>query len=147
MRLAASSDKAVCLWRDNHELRPPKIAERVVIDATGLVHLVEGKAGGGLRIRDGGLIRGYADGPEACTEFHALRERRGDTATWDIDPESATAREPVRVHQPPREIEAAHQRAWHEHVWTWYADALRARRIRCDDRAAVYTDEPTRTGR
>ena len=139
MRLAGSCEEAIEVWSQQHELRPPKVAQHMVIESNGRVRLIETDTSNQPLMQNGGLIYGYAEGAESATRFHPLRENTSTVAGWELDPKAAIERRPARIDHP--EIVAAHRRAWYEHVWTWYANALRAGRIRVGDEAAVY-DNP-----
>ena len=140
MRLAGTCEEAIDRWSEQRELRAPKVAQHVVIESDGTVHLIETDTTDKPLVRNGGRIYGYAEGPAAPTRFHPLRENASAGTGWEIAPDAAIARPPARIEHP--EIVAAHQRAWYEHVWMWYADALRAGRIRIGDDAAVHSNGP-----
>ena len=140
MRLAGTCEEAIDRWSEQRELRAPKVAQHIVIESDGTVRLIETDTIAKPLMRNGGYIYGYAEGPPAPTRFHPLRENASAATGWEIAPGAAIARPPARIEHS--EIVAAHQRAWYEHVWTWYADALRGGRLRIGDTAAIHSDEP-----
>ena len=118
-------------WKTATKTQGPAVADEILIDHSGTVHAVELENGTPRIRRAGAILWSYSE-----SRFCPLRMECNGAIGLN---KAVIVRKQQNTAHVAAEME--HEQSWHEHVWTWFAEARLAKRIRVYDDTLVYEDE------